>query len=161
MRFISLRYFNAAGYHPGGRVRGLEKNPANLIPVVMEVAAGIRDQVEVYGDDYPTKDGTGVRDYIHVTDLALAHLKSFDHIMETRQSAILNLGTGQGHSVMDIIKMAEKVSGKNIRFKVVSRRAGDPADLHAKADKANDLIGWVPKFSDLKTMIESTWRLYR
>ncbi len=161
IKFASLRYFNAAGYNTEGKIKGLEKNPANLIPIVMEVAAGLRESMDVFGDDYPTEDGTGVRDYIHVSDLANAHLKAFEYIAEKKSSITLNLGTGTGYSVLEVIKMAEKISGRKVNYKIAPQREGDPADLYAKAEKANSLINWSPRFSDLKTMIESTWELYK
>ena len=161
IKYASLRYFNAAGYSPDGKIHGLEKNPANLIPIVMEVAIGDRDSLDVFGNEYSTKDGTGVRDYIHVSDLANAHLKAFQYISDNKQSITLNLGTGKGYSVLEVIKMAEKISGKQINYRIVPRREGDPASLYAKADTAKKLIQWTPGFSDLKTMIESTWNVYK
>lgn len=161
IKFASLRYFNAAGYHPEGKVKGLESNPANLIPVVMEVAAGKRETMDVFGNDYPTKDGTGVRDYIHVSDLANAHLKVFEYIDKTKQSITLNLGTGVGYSVLEIIQMTEKISQKKINYQVAPRRDGDPAELYAKSEMAENRIGWKPQFSDLETLIRSTWDLYK
>jgi len=161
IKFASLRYFNAAGYHPEGKVKGLENNPANLIPIVMEVAAGKRKTMDVFGDDYPTKDGTGVRDYIHVSDLASAHLKVFEHIKKTHQSITLNLGTGVGYSVLEIINMTEKVTQKKVNYQIVPRRAGDPAELYAKSEMAESCMGWKPQYSDLETLIRSTWEVYR
>ena len=161
IKFASLRYFNAAGYDIEGKVSGLEFYPANLLPVVMETVCGMRDRLQVFGNDYLTQDGTGVRDYIHVTDLASAHLKAFEILSVNRQSLTVNLGTGRGHSVMDIIKMTEHVTGKKVLFEVVSRREGDPPKLYAKSDLANRLLGWSPGFSDLETLVHSTWQAYR
>lgn len=161
IRYAGLRYFNAAGYDTRGRVKGLERNPANLIPIVMEVAAGKRDGLEVFGNDYPTPDGTGVRDYIHVSDLADAHLKAFESVSANDRSVVVNLGTGEGRSVLEIIEMAETISGKSIPYKIVGRRPGDPAELYAHSQKAYDLMGWKPGFSDLETIISSTWNIYK
>lgn len=161
IHYASLRYFNAAGYDVEKRVKGLEKNPANLIPIVMETASGIRDKFDVFGNDYPTKDGTGVRDYIHVSDLADAHLKSFEYVLSKREPLTLNLGTGQGCSVLEVIEMTEKVTGKKVAYDIVERRPGDPAELYAHSDKADKLLKWKPKYSDLKTIISSTWEIYQ
>ncbi len=161
IKYASLRYFNAAGYNVDGKVKGLEQNPANLIPIIMEVAAGIRESMDVYGDDYPTRDGTGIRDYVHVTDLAKAHLKAFEYIRKTRQSLVINLGTGKGYSVMEVIRMAEKISGRKINYQITDRREGDPAEIYAKSGSAKEILGWQSEFSDLETLISSTWEVYR
>jgi len=161
IRFASLRYFNAAGYEPGGRIRGLEKKPANLIPVVMEVLSGRREQMEVFGTDYPTPDGTCIRDYIHVSDLAKAHLLAYLWIRKTDRSLTLNLGTGEGHSVLQVIRMAEKISGKTLNYKTGGRRSGDAASLLAGSNVAAETIGWRPDISDLESIIRTTWHVYR
>lgn len=161
IHFASLRYFNAAGYDKEGRIRGLEKKPANLIPVVMETAMGWREQVEVFGNDYPTSDGTGMRDYIHVSDLADAHVKAFSHVQHDRESITVNLGTGQRFSVMEVIRKAEQISGKTIPFTITERRPGDPAELYASAEKAMKLLKWQPVYSDLETIVDTTWKIYK
>lgn len=161
IKFASLRFFNAAGYDVNGMVPGLETNPANLLPIVLETVCGIRDKMQVFGNDYSTPDGTGVRDYIHVTDLASAHLKAFESISKTHQSLTVNLGTGNGHSVLDIIKMTETVTGKKVNYEITARREGDPAELTAKSNLADQLLGWTPQFSDLKTLVDSTWQIYK
>ena len=158
-RFASLRYFNAAGYDINNRLNFLEKNPANLIPVTMEVASGLRDKMFVFGNDYDTPDGTGIRDYIHVSDLAKAHVEALNFLQKNNNLKV-NLSTGERHSVIDVIKMTNKVSGKEINYEIVERRAGDPAELYASSDLAYDTLNWEPKFSDLKTLIESTWNVY-
>ncbi len=160
LRYASLRYFNAAGYDPLARVTGLEKNPANLIPVVMETAVGTRDELAVFGDDYPTEDGTGVRDYIHVTDLAEAHVSSLEYILEKDESLTVNLGSETGLSVYQILEAARRLSGRDIPAKVHPRRAGDPAKLVASSSKARDLLGWDAKHSSLDSIIKSTWDVY-
>lgn len=161
LKYAALRYFNAAGYDTQGRLTGLEKNPANLIPVVMEALIGKRKELLVFGNDYDTPDGTGVRDYIHVNDLAVGHAMAFKQLQKTSTSFIVNLGVQQGASVLDIIKMAEKVSGKKVPYRIVERRPGDPASLIADPSKAYSLMGWKAKHSDLKTLIETTWKAYQ
>lgn len=161
MRFASLRYFNAAGYDLKKRVPSLEVDTQNLIPQVMETAVGIRPNINVYGDDYNTKDGTGVRDYVHVVDLAKAHISSIKYINNMDKDLTINLGSGTGYSVLDIIKKVEEISKKNIRYCIVDRRRGDPDTLIAKADLAKTLIGWDGKYSCLDIIIKSTWEMYK
>jgi UDP-glucose 4-epimerase len=161
LRFAALRYFNAAGYDILGRIRGREKNPANLIPVVMEVAARERKGLEIFGNDYETSDGTGIRDYIHVNDLASAHVLALEYIKNERKNLTVNLATGEGHSVLDVVNATEKISGKKIPFKVVGRRRGDPAELTAISNLAKDVLGWTTKYSDLETIIKTTWEIYK
>lgn len=156
-----LRYFNAAGYDPAGRITGLERNPANLIPVVMEVACGVRKQVQVFGNDYSTHDGTGVRDYIHVTDLAEAHLLALESMERGGGSLTVNLGTGSGQSVLDVIKAAQRISGREVAYQIVGRRDGDPAELWASGARAKEILGWVPRHSDLESIIYTTWNAYK
>lgn len=161
IRFGILRYFNAAGYDIKGRILCKEKNPQNLIPIVMEVASGLRKKMEIYGNDYNTNDGTGVRDYIHVSDLAKVHLKSINYIFKESKDILVNLSTNNGYSVMDVINKVKEVSGKEINFDVVQRRSGDPGTVIAKSEIANKLLDWSPENSDLNTLIESTWKLYK
>ena len=160
LRFAALRYFNAAGYDSLGRITSLENNPENLIPIVMEVASGRRQKMEVFGDNYDTDDGTGVRDYIHVTDLASAHVKAIEYLNENA-SLTVNLATGESHSVLDVINLAKEISGKNIPFDIVGRRPGDPAKLYAGTNRAFESLNWEAKYSDLKTMLETTWKVYQ
>ena len=159
LKFAALRYFNAAGYDINNRLNFLEKNPANLIPITMEVASGLRREMLVFGNDYDTPDGTGLRDYIHVSDLAKAHVKALNFLQQQKNIKV-NLSTGERHSVIDVIKMITRVSGKEINYKIVERRAGDPAELYASSDLAYNTLHWKPKCSDLKTIIESTWNVY-
>ena len=159
LKFAALRYFNAAGYDINGRLNFLEKNPANLIPTTMEVASGMRNKMHVFGNDYNTHDGTGLRDYIHVSDLAEAHLKALD-FLNNNNNIKVNLSSGERHSVIDVIDMTKKISGKEINYEIVERRPGDPAELYASSDLAYDALHWKPKYSDLKTLIESTWDVY-
>ena len=160
IRYASLRYFNAAGYDLGKRIFKKEENPQNLIPIVMETANEKRKELFVFGDDYDTKDGTGIRDYIHVSDLAVGHLSAIKYISEKNKDLIINLGAGEGHSVIDIIKMTQKISGKNIKYSFTDRRAGDPGTVIAGSNKAEKLINWNPQHSDLHTIVKSTWNIY-
>ena len=159
LKYVTLRYFNAAGYDPKGRILALEQNPANLLPIVMEVASGERDKMEVFGDDYDTPDGTGVRDYIHVSDLASAHVKALDYL-QSGDSIMVNLATGEGYSVLDVIEKAREITGHPIPYEITARREGDPAKLIATSESAGELLDWEPKFSDLESLLKTTWRVY-
>ena len=159
LKYAALRYFNAAGYDVQGRIHGLEKSPQNLLPIVMEVASGVRKSMDVFGDDYATKDGTGIRDYIHVNDLASAHVSALEYLQEN-DSLTVNLATGEGYSVMDVIKEAETISGHAINYNIVDRRPGDPAELIATSKQANELLNWEAKNSDLNTILKSMWNVY-
>jgi len=161
LRFAALRYFNAAGYDVKGRIKGLEKNPANLLPVVMEVAAGMRPELQVFGEDYDTKDGTGVRDYVHVNDLARGHVAALGWIGKNDRSLIVNLGSEEGISVKEMIDSARKITGRPIAAKIVGRRPGDPAKLVASSKLARELLGWEALHSDVDTLVRTTWDAYR
>ena len=160
IKFMALRYFNAAGYDPSGTVHGLERNPANLIPVIMEVAAGMRPHLEIFGTDYPTEDGSGVRDYIHVSDLAEAHYLALEYLAKGNPSLSVNLGSEKGLSVLQIVNAARRITGKPIPAVITDRRKGDPARLVASSAKAREVLGWEPHYSDLDTLLETTWRAY-
>lgn len=160
IRYASLRYFNAAGYDVDGDVKGLEQNPQNLLPVIMEVAIGKRPELQIFGNDYPTKDGTCVRDYVHVSDLAIAHVKALDVICDKNESIILNLGTEEGHSILEMLEMAREITNEKIPSRFVARREGDPATSFASSALAVKTIGWAPKYSSLETLISSTWKMY-
>ena len=159
-KFAALRYFNAAGYDPKGHISGLEVQPQNLLPIVMEVAAGMREEMSIYGDDYETRDGTGIRDYIHVSDLADAHVKAFEKLNETDESFTVNLGSESGVSVKEMVEMAREITGREIKANIVGRRAGDPSTVLATATIAEELLGWKATHSDARTLIESTWKAY-
>ena len=161
IRYASLRYFNAAGYDIQGRIRGLEQNPANLIPVIMETAMGLQEEVRIFGDDYDTPDGTGVRDYVHVNDLATGHGAALNYLDSTFKSITVNLGSEQGFSVMEILNAARRISGQAIPARVVERRRGDPAKLTASARYAQEALGWKAQHSDLDTIIQTTWDAYQ
>ena len=158
--YTNLRYFNAAGYDALGRITSLEKNPANLIPSVMEVASGKRNKLLIYGNDFETIDGTGVRDYIHVSDLARAHLAAL-YLISAQQSATLNLGSEKQYSVMEVIRSTEKITGKQIPYEIVGRREGDPDKIYASSEKAQNLLKWSAEASELDNIIETTWRIYK
>jgi len=161
IRYAALRYFNAAGYDVKGRIKGLEQNPANLIPVIMETACGIRKEMQVFGDDYDTKDGTCIRDYVHVNDLASAHAMALDCIIKNNKSITVNLGSEQGYSVMDILEAARKITGQNIPAKITGRRSGDPAKLYASCFSAHEILGWKAKYSDIESLIKTSWEAYK
>lgn len=161
MRFAALRYFNAAGYDRSGRIRGIERRTQNLLPLVMEVAAGIRPQISVFGTDYDTRDGTCIRDYVHVEDLASAHVLALEYTARERKDVIVNLGSELGMTVFEMIRIAEEVSGKKIKFETAARRAGDPPSLVASSTLGKKLLGWSARYSDARTIIESMWNLYR
>jgi len=161
IRFAALRYFNAAGYDPDGRVRGLERNPANLLPIIMEVAIGVRDRLDIFGDDYDTPDGTGVRDYVHVSDLADAHLRAMDYIAEKDKSLVVNLGSEAGISVKEILETTRRVTGKKIPAHISPRRPGDPAKLVASSRLAHELLGWTAIRSDVESLVRTSWEIYR
>jgi len=160
IRFAALRYFNAAGYDVQGRLSGLEQKPANLLPVVMECAAGMRKSMQVFGDDYATVDGTGVRDYVHVSDLAIGHALAFARLAQGNDSFTVNLGVNSGLSVLQVIAAAEKVSGRKVNYQIVPRRPGDPAEVVADPRMAKHLLGWEAKHSDVQTLVETTWKAY-
>ncbi|MDR2491196.1 MAG: UDP-glucose 4-epimerase GalE [Spirochaetaceae bacterium] len=160
LRCASLRYFNAAGYDLAGRIQGLEKNPANLIPIIMEAAAGMRTELSIYGDDYDTPDGTCIRDYIHVSDLARAHTQALDYLTAAGESIVLNLGSETGSSVLEVLETARKITGKPIPAKIAPRRAGDPAKLTASSARAKKILGWKAECSDLQSIVSSTWKMY-
>jgi len=161
LRFSSLRYFNAAGYDVDGELNGLEHKANNLLPVVLETIVGLREKVEVFGTDYDTRDGSCIRDYIHVSDLADAHLKALDYLKHENQDLVINLGTSNGLSVLEIMQVAREVSGQEFNYTLGPRRAGDPAVVLAKADLAAKLLNWEPKHSDASTLLETTLRAYR
>jgi len=157
--FVALRYFNAAGYDSKNRVTIPEQNPQNLLPIVMEVATGERDKIEVFGDDYNTADGTCLRDYIHVSDLASAHTKSIQFLQREEKDLIVNLGTGYGHSVLDVIREAKIISKHPIPYEFVERRAGDPEELIASLEMAADVLKWSPIQSDLNQILQTMWEI--
>ena len=160
IRYASLRYFNAAGYDVNGRIKGLEQNPANLLPVIMEAACGMRKELQIFGNDYDTPDGTCVRDYIHVSDLAAGHATALDYISKNGQSLVVNLGSETGSSVTEVLETARRITGKPIPAKITGRRPGDPAKLTASAAFAREALGWKARYSDMETLIKTSWGAY-
>ncbi len=160
LKFAALRYFNAAGYDPDGFPCGLEQNPANLLPVIMEVACGMRQKLQVFGTDYDTRDGTCIRDYVHVTDLAIAHVKALEYITSQNTSLKVNLGSETGVTVKEMLEAARRITGKEIPTDFVGRRAGDPACLYATSAFARETLNWTATHSDVDTLVSSTWGAY-
>jgi UDP-glucose 4-epimerase len=161
VKFVALRYFNAAGAHIDGHIGEDHRPESHLIPIILQVAIGQRDQLAVFGDDYPTPDGTCIRDYIHVTDLANAHWLALQKLRKTEESAVYNLGNGEGFSVRKVVEMAREVTGHPIPIRIVPRRAGDPAVLIASSEKAQQELGWKPKFNSLGQILETAWNWHR
>lgn len=161
IKYAALRYFNAAGYDPEGKISGLETNPQNLLPIIMEVAAGWRKELQIFGQDYDTRDGTCIRDYVHVSDLAVAHVNALEYIASKRESLIVNLGSETGATVTEMVEAARRITGKEIPARYVGRRPGDSSALFATSSLARELIAWAPKYSDVDTLIKSTWAVYQ
>jgi UDP-glucose 4-epimerase len=156
LRYVALRYFNVAGSDPGGRIGQTAPKATLLVKVACQHAAGVRPQVQVFGTDYPTPDGTGVRDYIHVEDLASAHLKAVDYLRSGGASTTLNCGYGHGYSVREVLQMVERVNGGKALTVIESpRRAGDPPSLVAHAQRIRQVLGWEPRFDDLATIVKT------
>lgn len=158
LRFVSLRYFNACGAHKSGEIGEAHNPETHLIPLILQVPNGKREAISIFGTDYPTKDGTCVRDYIHVTDLAQAHILAVKYLMEGNESDIFNLGNGIGFTVKEVIETAKEVTQKPIKAVEEGRRAGDPAVLIASSEKAKKVLGWKPEHVDLHEIIESAWK---
>ncbi len=161
LRFAALRYFNAAGYDVDGEIFGLEQNPANLLPIIMEVACGMRPKMKIFGNDYDTRDGTCIRDYIHVTDLAVAHVKALEWIAKNDKSLTVNLGSEKGTTVTEMVEAARRITGKPIPADYAERRPGDPASLVASAKYAAEVLGWKAQHSDVDTLLETTYKAYQ
>lgn len=158
IRYTSLRYFNACGAHPSGRIGEDHSPETHLIPIVLQAANGTRPAINVFGTDYDTKDGTCVRDYVHVCDLAQAHVRALRYLMNGGRSDIFNLGNGVGFTVFEVIKAAEEVVGERIPTVIASRRAGDPALLVASSDKAREILEWDPHYADIHVILETAWK---
>ncbi|MBM7577958.1 UDP-glucose 4-epimerase GalE [Jeotgalibacillus terrae] len=156
IKYAVLRYFNVAGADREGIVGEDHRPETHLIPIILQVALGKRDEIKIFGDDYPTEDGTCIRDYIHVTDLVEAHLLALEHL-DTHDSNTFNLGNGSGFSVKEVIDAAREVTGHAIPASVEKRRAGDPAVLIASSDKAKEVLGWAPVYTDMKKIIQTAW----
>lgn len=158
LKFVALRYFNVAGAMPDGSI-GEDHNPeTHLIPIILQVAAGKRPSLQIYGNDYPTKDGTNIRDYVHVLDLADAHVLALKYLEAGNSSTAFNLGSATGFSNMEILQAARKVTGEPIPASIGPRRLGDPSTLIASSDKAKELLGWKPQFDNIEKIIETAWK---
>ena len=160
LNYATLRYFNAAGDSDDSQIGESHDPEPHLIPLVLFAALGRREKIYVYGDDYPTKDGTCIRDYIHVNDLADAHIKALEYLRNNGKSTVFNLGTGNGYSVNEIINTAREITGVHIKAEVVGRRAGDPAELVADNKKTREVLGWIPKY-DLERIIKTAWAWHK
>lgn len=165
LKFVALRYFNASGAvagQDGLRTIGEDHTPeTHLIPLILDVALGKRQSIQVFGNDYPTPDGTAIRDYIHILDLGAAHLNALDYLENQGQSDYFNLGNGSGYSVKEVIDASERVTGKEIKVVQSPRRAGDPARLIADSSKAKTVLGWTPKYPELDTILASAWEWHQ
>lgn len=158
IKYVSLRYFNAAGSHASGKIGEDHRPESHLIPLVLMTALKQREHISVFGDDYPTADGTCIRDYIHVSDLADAHMRAVDYLRRGEDSNVFNLGNGLGFSVKEVIETSKQVTGVDIPVVMEARRAGDPAVLVASSEKARNVLGWNPSRNKLEDIIESAWR---
>lgn len=158
VKYVSLRYFNACGAHESGQIGEAHSPETHLIPLVLQVPLGKREAINIYGDDYPTEDGTCIRDYIHVTDLAQAHILAVEYLMKGNDSNVFNLGNGVGFSVKEVVEVARKVTGHAIPAVITERRAGDPARLIASSEKAREVLNWNPQHAELEEIISSAWK---
>lgn len=161
LRFVALRYFNACGAHASGAIGEAHNPETHLIPLILQVPNGQREKIAIFGEDYPTPDGTCIRDYIHVSDLAQAHILALDYLLAGNDNNVFNLGNGVGFSVKEVIEETRCVTGHPIPAKVEPRRAGDPAQLIASSQKAKDVLGWKPKYDDLHTIIDTAWKWHQ
>jgi UDP-glucose 4-epimerase len=161
LRYVSLRYFNACGAHPSAKIGEAHNPETHLIPLILQVANGKLKAISVFGTDYPTKDGSCVRDYIHVLDLAQAHILAVKYLAGGNASDIFNLGNGLGHTVLEVIDATRKVTGHAIPVELGERRAGDPATLVASSEKAKRVLGWKPAHADIEEIIASAWNWHK
>lgn len=161
LNYVSLRYFNACGAHPNGKIGEAHNPETHLIPLILQVPNGQREDIKIFGDDYDTKDGTCVRDYIHVNDLAQAHILAMEYLEKGGESNVFNLGNGVGFTVKEVIETARTVTSHAIPATIEARRAGDPSVLIASSDKAKQVLGWKPKYDDLETIIATAWTWHK
>ena len=161
LRYVALRYFNACGAHSSGLIGEAHNPETHLIPVILQVPNGKREKISIFGDVYATPDGTCIRDYIHVTDLAQAHILALDYLLNGGENNVFNLGNGVGFSVKEVIDVARAVTGHPIPAQVSPRRAGDPAQLVASSEKAKTVLGWKPQYNDLNTIVSSAWAWHK
>lgn len=161
LKYVALRYFNACGAHISGKIGEAHNPESHLIPLILQVPNGKRESIKVFGTDYPTKDGTCVRDYIHVTDLAAAHILAVKYLIDGNESNTFNLGNGVGFTVNEVIEKAKQVTKLPIKVEQDARRAGDPAVLIASSEKAKEVLGWKPKYDSLETIVETAWNWHK
>ncbi len=161
LKYINLRYFNAAGADPEGEVGEWHEPETHLIPNILLSLLRKSKSLEIYGNDYPTPDGTCIRDYIHIHDLCSAHMLALDYLLDGGEPASFNLGNGEGYSILDIIRATEKVTGMRVKYEYRDRRPGDPARLIGSAEKARKVLGWSPRYGDIETIIETAWNWHR
>lgn len=161
LKYVSLRYFNACGAHKSGEIGEAHNPESHLIPLILQVPNGQREFISIFGEDYDTEDGTCIRDYIHVTDLAQAHILAVDYLRKGNDSNVFNLGNGVGFSVKEVIETAREVTGHPIPAKSCERRGGDPAQLIASSNKAKEVLGWNPQYTELKDIIASAWKWHK
>lgn len=161
LKYVSLRYFNAAGADPEGEIGEAHDPETHLIPIVMQTALGIRDKIYIFGDDYPTRDGSCIRDYIHVNDLAAAHVLAVEALADGKESSIYNLGNGEGYSVKEVIDTVKEVTGRDFEVEIAERRAGDPAVLIASSDKIQQELNWQPEYPELEKIISTAWQWHK
>ena len=161
VHYVALRYFNACGAHVSGEIGEAHNPETHLIPLILQVPNGQRESISIFGDDYDTKDGTCVRDYIHVTDLAQAHILAVKYLMDGGKSDVFNLGNGVGFTVKEVIETARKVTGHPIPAVISPRRGGDPAKLIASSEKAKSILGWKPEHADLEEIIATAWKWHK
>ena len=161
LRYVSLRYFNACGAHPNGKIGEAHNPETHLIPLILQVPNHQREYISIFGTDYDTKDGTCVRDYIHVNDLAQAHILAMNYLRNGGKSDIFNLGNGVGFTVKEVVETAREVTGHPIPAKEEARRAGDPSTLIASSGRAKGILGWKPQYADLRVIIETAWKWHQ
>ena len=157
LRYVALRYFNASGADPDGEIGEVHDPETHLIPLILQAILGVRPHIGVFGTDYDTPDGTAVRDYVHVKDLASGHVKALEYLIGGGESTKVNLGSGHGYSVKEVIDTAAKVTGLEVPVQYQDRRPGDPPALYANPDLAKKLLGWSPEYSDLETILQTAW----
>ncbi len=161
LKYINLRYFNAAGADPEGEIGELHQPETHLIPLVIDAAQGLREEVRIFGTDYPTKDGTCIRDYIHVMDLAEAHIEALQYLKEEGRSDSFNLGNGNGHSVREVIEIVKGVTRKDFKVVESERRPGDPPVLISQSERAMERLGWSPRYGDIEIIVETAWKWHQ
>jgi UDP-glucose 4-epimerase len=161
LRYVALRYFNACGAQPDGTIGEAHDPETHLVPLILQVPLGKREHISIFGEDYPTPDGTCIRDYIHVCDLAQAHILALNYLSDGGKSDVFNLGNGIGFSVKEVVEEARRVTGHPIPAIAAPRRAGDPARLVASSDKAKEILGWKPEYADLHEIISTAWNWHK